>query len=60
MKPTVRRFAFLAALAAFALATAAQAGPGPKVIAWKTDYKKALAAAKQQKKPVFIDFYSQG
>ena len=60
MKPTVRRIASLVALAAFVLGTAAQAGPGPKVIAWKTDFKKAMAEAAKLKKPVFIDFYSAG
>jgi hypothetical protein len=59
MKPMVRRIAFLVTLAAFALGTAAQAGPKPKAIAWKTDYKKALAIAKKQNKPLFIDFYTE-
>jgi hypothetical protein len=59
MKPTIRRIAFLVVLAAFALGTAANAGPKPKAIAWQTDYNKALAAAKKQKKPIFIDFYTE-
>jgi hypothetical protein len=54
-----RRLAFLVTLAAFVIATAAQAGPKPKVIVWKTDYKKALALAKKQKKPIFVDFYTE-
>ena len=60
MKPMVRRFAFLVALAAFGFGTAAQAGPGPKAIAWQTSYNKAVAVAKKQKKPLFIDFYTPG
>jgi hypothetical protein len=60
MRPMARRIAFLVVLAAFALGGAAQAGPKPKAIVWQTDFKKALAAAKKQKKPIFVDFYSQG
>jgi hypothetical protein len=60
MKPITRRIAFLFALAAFVVGTAAQAGPTAKVIAWKTDFQKALATAGKQGKPIFIDFYSEG
>ena len=60
MKPMARRLAFPLVLAAFVIGTAAQAGPKAKVIAWKTDFKKAMAAAAKEKKPIFIDFYSEG
>jgi thioredoxin-like negative regulator of GroEL len=41
-------------------ATAVPAGPRPELVPWetKTDFAAALARAKKQKKPVFIDFYA--
>jgi hypothetical protein len=68
MRPFSRRLAGLAAIGSLAAvvfavsSVAAPAGPSPsgKSIVWKTDFDKALAQAKQQKKLLMIDFYTEG
>jgi thiol:disulfide interchange protein len=54
----MRHIAWLAVLAVFALGVAASAEPGKKSIQWFTDFKKAQAAAKKQKKIMMVDFYT--
>jgi thiol:disulfide interchange protein len=57
-KPSARMIVAAIALAFVAYGMTADAGLAGKSIRWQTDYKKAQAAARKQKKIIMVDFYA--